>query len=98
MKKLERYSWPGNVRELQHAVERAVIMSGSNILQPGDFLFPPAERTGDAIPFDSYNLDEIEKILIRKALAKFGGNVSQVARELGLSRAALYRRMERYGL
>ena len=98
IRKLQRYRWPGNVRELQHAVERAVIMGSGSSLGPGDFLFPAAEREGDGLAIDSYDLEEIEKTVIRKAMTRFGGNVSRVARELGLSRAALYRRLERYDL
>ena len=95
IKKLEKYPWPGNVRELQHAVERAVIMSESDTLHPSDFFFTAKEPPGEVVGF---NLDEAEKTLIRRALSKFGGNISQAAKELGLTRAALYRRLEKYGL
>jgi two-component system response regulator HydG len=98
MKKLETYQWPGNVRELQHAVERAVIMSGSDVLKPGDFLFAPPPGKGEALALDSFNLENVERRVIDAAMRRFGGNVSKVARELGLSRAALYRRLEKYGL
>jgi two-component system response regulator HydG len=96
--KLKRYDWPGNVRELQHALERAVIMSGGKTLQPEDFLLPRGETEEQDFPLDDFNLEDIEKTVIRKALARFGGNISLAARQLGLSRAALYRRLERYGL
>ncbi len=97
LNKLKRYHWPGNVRELQHSVERAVIMTSSQTLQPDDFPFhtPKSEGGADA---DSFNLEEMEKTVIRKALSRFNGNISLAARSLGLSRAALYRRLERYGL
>jgi two-component system response regulator HydG len=98
LKKLKRYTWPGNVRELQHAVERAVIMAGSDVLQPEDFLVTSTERTDGEVVLDSLKLEDVEKVVIRKALAKHGGNVSRVARELGLSRTSLYRRMKLYGL
>ncbi|MEO9886944.1 MAG: sigma-54 dependent transcriptional regulator [Balneola sp.] len=96
--KLEKHSWPGNVRELQHSVERAVIMSESNSLQPGDFLL--TQETGDTeqVIFDDYNLEEVEKMVLRKALKKHDGNISKAADELGLTRASLYRRMDKYGL
>jgi transcriptional regulator with PAS, ATPase and Fis domain len=96
--KLEKHSWPGNVRELQHSVERAVIMSESNILKPGDFLL--TQETGDTeqVVFDDYNLEEVEKMVLRKALKKHEGNISKAADELGLTRASLYRRMDKYGL
>jgi DNA-binding NtrC family response regulator len=99
LNKLRAYHWPGNVRELQHAIERAVIMSSSTSLQPGDFSF--ADTTGDGgptLPLDTFNLEEVEAVVIRKALAHFGGNISRVARELGISRPALYRKLQRYGL
>jgi len=96
--KLEKHIWPGNVRELQHSVERAVIMSESKVLQPGDFLL--TQDTGDTeqVVFDDYNLEEVEKMVIRKALKKHEGNISKAADELGLTRASLYRRMDKYGL
>lgn len=97
-KKLEKYHWPGNVRELQHAIERAVIMSDGQTLQPSDFFFTvPEDRKGELI-FENYNLEEVEKLIIRKAITKHAGNISQAARELGLTRASLYRRLEKYGL
>jgi DNA-binding NtrC family response regulator len=98
MRKLESYSWPGNVRELQHAVERAVIMSGSNVLQPDDFLLRPAPGRDGELTIDSLNLGDAERAVIQAAMRRYGGNISRVARELGLSRAALYRRLEKYGL
>jgi len=98
LKKLEKYQWPGNVRELQHALERAVIMSDSQILQPSDFFFADPEKPEDGLVLDNYNLEEAEKMLIRKTLSKYGGNISRAAKELGVSRSALYRRLEKYGL
>ncbi|MBN1222128.1 MAG: sigma-54-dependent Fis family transcriptional regulator [Candidatus Aminicenantes bacterium] len=98
LKKLEKYHWPGNIRELQHAIERAVIMSDSSVLQPTDFLFPSSEAKGEGILLDTYNLEEVEKATIRRALSKHGGNISQASKELGLSRTSLYRRLEKYGL
>lgn len=99
--RLGKYHWPGNVRELQHAVERAVIMSRDNILQPEDFFFnaaqQPKENSGE-ISLDQYNLEDVERILIRKVLAKHNGNVTHAAQELGLTRSSLYRRLEKYGL
>jgi two-component system response regulator HydG len=98
LNKLRAYHWPGNVRELQHAIERAVIMSNSTALATGDFLFPTSSRSRFNIPMETFNLEEVEEIVVRNAMEKFGGNVSKVARELGLSRPALYRRLERFGL
>lgn len=97
MTKLQTYHWPGNIRELRHALERAVIMADSNVLQPADFLFP-ADPQNEGLVFESYNLDEIEKMIIRKVLAKHQGNISHAARDLGLTRTSLYRRMEKHAL
>ena len=98
LKKLQKYIWPGNIRELQHAIERAIIMSDSQVLQPTDFFFSSSEAREDGLIFDNYNLEEVEKLIIRKAITKHAGNISQAARELGLTRASLYRRLEKYGL
>ncbi|MEM7549967.1 MAG: sigma-54 dependent transcriptional regulator [Bacteroidota bacterium] len=99
LKRLEKYSWPGNIRELQHAIERAVIMSESDQLSADDFFFlsqkpePKTEATSD-----SFNLDEVERNVIQKAVNKHNGNISKAAKELGLTRASLYRRLEKHGL
>ena len=98
LNKLRAYHWPGNVRELQHAIERAVIMSSSTSLQPGDFSFADSSDGGPSVPLDTFNMEEIEAVVIRNALAHFGGNISKVARELGISRPALYRKLRRYEL
>ena len=99
IKKLQKYRWPGNVRELQHAIERAVIMSESSTLSPEDFFFlaqmgEPNEQQVD----NTLALDEVEKNTILKAINKHNGNISKAARELGLTRASLYRRLEKHGL
>lgn len=96
MDKLKRYAWPGNIRELQHAIERAVIMTDSASLQETDFLFSRS-LTGVQTS-NTLNLDEVEKAAIAKALQMHSGNISKAADELGLTRASLYRRMEKYGL
>ena len=98
MNKLMTYNWPGNVRELQHCLERAVILSESKVLQPEDFFLTTSPTESNGIIFDNYNLEVVEKIVIQKALDKYKGNVSQAARELGLTRASLYRRMEKHGI
>ncbi len=98
MKRLEKHHWPGNVRELQHAVERAVIMSESNILQPQDFFLSQMDDQIEGMEPDNYNLEDTERLLIRKVIDKYGGNISKAAKELGLTRASLYRRIEKYGL
>jgi DNA-binding NtrC family response regulator len=98
MKKLERYLWPGNIRELRHTLERAVILSETPVLKPADFLFPETVRETEGIVFESYHLEEVEKAVVRKALKKHEGNISHAARELGITRTSLYRRMEKHGL
>jgi DNA-binding NtrC family response regulator len=98
LKKLTGYHWPGNVRELKHALERAVILSDAPVLQPGDFLFSQISENVEELAFKDLNLEQAEEILVRRALSKYQGNISQAAKELGLTRAALYRRLEKYGL
>jgi DNA-binding NtrC family response regulator len=96
--KLKGYGWPGNVRELQHAVERAVIMSDAAVLEPDDFLFSAAESALAEAPPAATSLEDLERRHVERILGKHGGNVSKAARELGISRAALYRRLEKHGL
>ncbi|HRW63292.1 MAG TPA: sigma-54 dependent transcriptional regulator [Bacteroidales bacterium] len=98
MKKLNQYQWPGNIRELQHSMERAVIMSDSDIIQPDDFLLSTRSEKLAEIEINSYNLEEIERNIIIKVLKQNQGNVSQAAHVLGLTRTSLYRRIEKYGL
>lgn len=96
---LQHYSWPGNIRELQHAIERAIIMAESDELDSRDFFFLSAKPTPEKITASqTYNLDEVEKNMIQKAIDKNGGNISKAAKDLGLTRASLYRRLEKYGL
>ena len=99
IRRMEKYNWPGNVRELQHMVERAVIMADSNVLQPEDFFFASNGQDGeDGVVFDNLNLEDVEKLVIRKALEKYEGNITRAADELGLTRASLYRRLDKYGI
>ncbi|MDX2304823.1 MAG: sigma-54 dependent transcriptional regulator [Microscillaceae bacterium] len=98
MVKLQKYHWPGNVRELQHAIERAIIMSDADVIQADDFFFLNQKGEAQAQAINILNLDEVEKSVIEKALQKYNGNISQAAKELGLTRASLYRRLEKYGL
>ena len=99
--RMQKHSWPGNIREIQHAIERAVIMSNSQVLQPEDFNLnaqPQTSMDGDNVMLDQFKLEDVEKILIRKVLKKYNGNITQAASELGLTRSSLYRRLEKYGL
>lgn len=97
--RMHKHPWPGNIRELQHAIERAVILSNGSVLQPEDFNFTPSSGKEDGqLALEQYNLEEVEKLLIRKVLKKYNGNITQAASELGLTRSSLYRRLEKYGL
>lgn len=98
IKKLMHYSWPGNVRELQHAIERAVIMTESQTLESDDFILSAHQKKSGELEFESFNLDEIEKMIVEKVLKQNQGNITQAAQELGLTRTSLYRRMEKHGL
>ncbi len=98
MAKLETYHWPGNVRELRHAVERAVILGEEKKLGPDDFLLHPENQSRNLASLDTMNLEDVEKMLVQKAITQHQGNISRAADALGLTRAALYRRMEKYGL
>ncbi len=99
LQRLQKHAWPGNVRELQHAVERAVILADGTTLQPSDFfLARPEEASQTDLDLDTLNLDAVERKVILKAMAKHDGNIQRAARELGLTRPALYRRIEKHGL
>jgi DNA-binding NtrC family response regulator len=92
-----RYSWPGNVRELDHVIERAVLMSTSGMVTAFDLALQSG-REMSAARIDEMSLEEVERLLISKALARFGGNANRAAEALGLSRSALYRRLQKYGM
>jgi len=98
LKDLRSYSWPGNIRELQHAIERAVIMCETDKLQPLDFFLSAKSGKVDDLELETYNLEEVEKNIIKKVMDKHKGNISHVAKELGLTRTSLYRRLEKHGL
>jgi DNA-binding NtrC family response regulator len=98
IKKFQKHHWAGNVRELQHAIERAVIMSEDPELDIGDFLFLLEKDESAEMEITDYNLENVEKLVIQKAITKYSGNISQAAKALGLTRASLYRRMEKHGL
>jgi DNA-binding NtrC family response regulator len=96
MRTLLAYGWPGNVRELAHAIERAVLLAEGDAVRPADLnLRPPGEGSAR---LEDMSLEEVERVLIQKALARFEGNVSAAAKALGLSRSALYRRLQRHSL
>ena len=93
---LRTWSWPGNVRELDHVLERAVLMAGGDTVTAADLGL--RRDAAPAASLDDMTLEEVEAVLIRKALQRHDGNVSLAARDLGLSRSALYRRLGRHGL
>jgi DNA-binding NtrC family response regulator len=93
---LKQYAWPGNVRELEHTIERAILMCRGEEIQPADLSLSSARTQTQNL--EDLSLEAVEGLLVRKALQRFQGNVSQAAEALGLSRGALYRRMEKYGV
>jgi DNA-binding NtrC family response regulator len=93
---LLQYSWPGNVRELDHTIERAVLMCRTDEIQPADLSLSSQRAPSQGL--EDLSLEAVEAMLVRKALQRYQGNVSQAAEALGLSRGALYRRMEKYGV
>ena len=97
LKALESHPWQGNVRELDHAIERAVLMAQGTLVKASDLgLYSSSQEGGSRL--EEMSLDEVERFLIKKTLERFDGNVSKAAEALGLSRSALYRRLEKYGL
>jgi DNA-binding NtrC family response regulator len=93
---LGQHPWPGNVRELAHVVERAVLMASEEEIRAADLGL--AEKNDRPTALEDLTLEEVEKILMQKALRKHDGNVSQAAEALGISRSAFYRRLQKYGL
>ena len=101
---LEAQPWPGNVRQLRHLIERAVLVSGRASLEAEDFARTeaepqPAPRGRETLPeVGTMTMDEIERSMIEKSLRRHEGNITRAAEALGLSRAALYRRLQKYGI
>jgi DNA-binding NtrC family response regulator len=96
MQQMMQYAWPGNVRELEHTVERALLLCRGNEVEPANLAIAAARPSETS--FENMSIDAVETLLIRKVLRRCDGNISQAAEALGLSRAALYRRIEKYGL
>src|SRR5213078_3921120 len=97
LKALHEHPWPGNVRELDHAVERGVLLSPGPSVRTAD-LGLRAQATGGAAKLEDMSLDEVERYLIQRTLSRHEGNVSQAAKALGLSRSAMYRRLQKHQL
>jgi len=96
MQQMMQYPWPGNVRELEHTVERAVLLCRGDEIEAANLAIASSRSSTQS--FENMSIDEVEALLIRKVLRRCDGNISQAAEALGLSRAALYRRIEKYGL
>jgi DNA-binding NtrC family response regulator len=96
MKALLAYPWPGNVRELDHAVERGMLMARGETITEADLGLSQAASAGIAPRLEDMTLEEAERVMIQKALERHSGNVTEAAKSLGLSRSALYRRLEKY--
>ena len=95
---LRQHLWPGNVRELDHVIERAVLMSPGSIVTPFDLALEATPDARLSARLEEMSLEDAERLLIKKALARFEGNANRAAEALGLSRSALYRRLQKYGL
>ncbi|MFH1853658.1 MAG: sigma-54 dependent transcriptional regulator [Candidatus Neomarinimicrobiota bacterium] len=96
--KLNAYHWPGNIRELRHSIERAIILTDSALLEADDFICTPPDSPAEGLNLPDYQLDHVEKTVIENILQKHSGNISHAARELGVTRTTLYRRMQKYGI
>ncbi len=98
VKQLNKHSWPGNIRELQHTIEKAVIMTSDDFIKPDDLMIQKAKKQEIDKTSESYNIANHEKLLIEKALKKFGWNMSKTAEELGINRSTLYDKIKKYEL
>jgi DNA-binding NtrC family response regulator len=96
MQVLTNHPWPGNLRELGHVIERAVLMSQADALRAADLGLQAPRETAPQL--DDMSMEDVERFLIKKTLARFDGNARKAAESLGLSRSAFYRRLEKYGL
>lgn len=95
LEKLANHEWPGNVRELQHSIEKAVILSESQVLKPSDFIFSPTSRN---VVHTEVTLDQMEKKMITDCLRRYSNNMSVAAARLGITRQTLYNKMKKYSL
>jgi DNA-binding NtrC family response regulator len=96
IQKLLDHDWPGNVRELEHAVERGVLMAQGDTIRAADLAMHSTREGAPRV--ENMSLEEVEYFLVKKALARYDGNVTKAAEALGLSRSAMYRRLQRLGL
>jgi len=98
IEKMMNYNYPGNVRELQYTIERAVIMAEGNMLTAKDIIFSPIESSVVTEEVQHTNLGAVEKNTILRVIEKHSGNISKAAKELGITRTALYRRLNKYDI
>ncbi len=97
LKKMKEYAWPGNVRELQHTIEKAVILADKAIIDSSDLFLRPLNKV-KKMEFNKVTLEEMEKVLIERAIQNHENNISSIANELGISRPTLYSKIKKYGL
>ncbi|MDX5449001.1 MAG: sigma-54-dependent Fis family transcriptional regulator, partial [Bacteroidota bacterium] len=97
---LQDYNWPGNIRELEHTIERTAILAEGEVIDESQLQINTSlpQHEEDDMSVNTLNLEDMERHLIEKAIRKHKGNISKAASDLGLTRAALYRRMEKYGI
>ena len=98
MYKRQTHTWPGNIREIQHAIERAVILTSGNIIREDAFEGQNRTSSSSSVTLNSYQIEEMEKQLVIKMMKKYNGSITDAAKELGITRQALYRRIEKYGI
>lgn len=95
--KMQEYAWPGNVRELEHTIEKALILSDNRVIDSSD-LFLRSQHKQKGNDFENVTLEEMEQVLIERAMRNYGNNISAIAKELGVSRPTLYSKIKKYGL
>ncbi|WP_298647727.1 sigma-54 dependent transcriptional regulator [uncultured Proteiniphilum sp.] len=96
--KMQEYAWPGNVRELEHTIEKALILSDNRVIESSDLFLRPQGSTEKSKDLENLTLEEMEQVLIGRAMRNYGNNISAIAKELGVSRPTLYSKIKKYGL
>lgn len=96
--KMQEYAWPGNVRELEHTIEKALILSDNRVIDSSDLFLRSLDRSEKNKDLENVTLEEMERVLIERAMRNYGNNISAIAKELGVSRPTLYSKIKKYGL
>ncbi|WP_019538347.1 sigma-54-dependent transcriptional regulator [Proteiniphilum acetatigenes] len=96
--KMQEYAWPGNVRELEHTIEKALILSDNRVIDSSDLFLRPPDSSEKNKDLENVTLEEMERVLIERAMRNYGNNISAIAKELGVSRPTLYSKIKKYGL